>query len=77
MPVLCLTPRYSTARQTRGVLKNVDAFVMESTDDEANIRNILKNLIAKGELETNDQVVVVHGTGGVLSSVNQLKLICA
>lgn len=75
MGVMCLTPRYSTARQARGVLKGVSAFVMETSSDEENITLVVKKLMATGSLMEGDQVVVVHGTGGVLSSTNQLKLI--
>jgi len=77
MPILCLTPSYSAARQCRGVLKNVDSFRMESSNDSENIQMVIDKFLAKGSIRRGAPIVIVHGTGGVLSSTNQVKVITA
>ena len=76
MPVHVLTSYETTARQCQGVLKNIKATVMTSMmDTDAIVNELLDSLKKIGNVTVGDLVVVVHGTGNVGGSTNQMKIL--
>ena len=71
-----LTQFESTARQCQGVLKNTDSTVVTSmVDNERIIYESISNLKERGVVATGDTVIIVHGTGNVGGSTNQMKIL--
>jgi len=71
-----LTQYETTARQCQGVLKNTDSSVMSSmSDTQGIVQEALESMKASGKLVDGDVVVIVHGTGNVGGSTNQMKIL--
>jgi len=79
MKVIVLTPFESTARQCFGVLKNMDAEVVQSmSDSDAIIATAMERLKASGKVSDGNTIVVVQGENvGQVGSTNTMRVITA
>jgi pyruvate kinase len=77
MKVIVLTPFESTARQCFGILKNMDAEVVQSmSDSDAIITTALERLKASGKVSDGNTIVVVQGENvGQVGSTNTMRVI--
>jgi pyruvate kinase len=79
MPLICITPNESTARQCYGYLKNTTCMLVSNmgVDLEVIITSTLTKLKAEGKLQAGGNVVIVQGENsripGTTNTVKVLK----
>merc|ERR1719362_17647 len=75
MPVICLTPSGTVARQSVGVLKGTTAKIISNWDES--IGNTVKELVDTGFAKAGEPIVIVHGATNKVGSTNTMKIIYA
>jgi pyruvate kinase len=75
MPIVCLTRKLQTARQSNGVLKGCRSVVLPNFDEtDKIIAETIASFKESGEAKVGDAFVVVHGTVAKEGATNTMKI---
>jgi pyruvate kinase len=74
IPILCLTPNQTAARQASGLLLGVHTIVVDSLDDCGGLmEEISLELVQSGMMKEGDQIIVIAGR--MASMKEQLQVV--
>jgi pyruvate kinase len=75
MPIVCLTRKLQTARQSNGVLKGCRSVVLPNFDEtDKIIAETIASFKESGEAKVGDAFVVVHGAVAKEGATNTMKI---
>eukprot|EP00591_Stephanopyxis_turris_P003401 CAMPEP_0195517394 /NCGR_PEP_ID=MMETSP0794_2-20130614/10659_1 /TAXON_ID=515487 /ORGANISM="Stephanopyxis turris, Strain CCMP 815" /LENGTH=151 /DNA_ID=CAMNT_0040646195 /DNA_START=17 /DNA_END=472 /DNA_ORIENTATION=- len=77
-PIVVLTTRLPTARQSFGWLRGVHTKLLPSIDQvETIVRETIDEFKAAGSVSAGEPIVIVHGTTEHVGSTNTMKIVYA